>query len=35
MINKIENAIIRKCGFENKITITIFRVTEILRRLAR
>lgn len=35
MINKIEDAVIRKYGFENKITITVFRFTEILRRLAR
>lgn len=35
MINKIENAVIRKYGFENKITIAVFRFTEILRRLAR
>lgn len=34
MINKIEDAVIRKYGFENKITITVFRFTEILRRLA-
>ena len=35
MINKIENAVIRKYGFENKITILTFRFTEILRRLAK
>lgn len=35
MINKIEDAVIRKYGFEHKITIAVFRFTEILRRLAR
>lgn len=35
MIEKIENAVIRKYGFENKITIWVFRFTEILRRLAK
>ena len=34
MISKIEDAVIRKYGFEHKITIAVFRVTEILRRLA-
>lgn len=34
MINKIEDAVIRKYGFEHKITIAVFRFTEILRRLA-
>lgn len=33
MINKIENAVISKYGFESKITIWVFRLTEILRRL--
>lgn len=35
MINKIEDAVIRKYGFENKMTILVFRMTEILRRLVR
>jgi len=35
MINKIEDAVIRKYGFEHKITIAVFRFTEILRRLAQ
>ena len=32
MINKLENAVIRKYGFESKITIWVFCVTEVLRR---
>ena len=34
MINKIENAVIHKYGFESKITIWVFRLMGILRRLA-
>lgn len=34
MIRKIEDAVIRRYGFEHKITIAVFRITEILRRLA-
>jgi hypothetical protein len=34
MLQKIEDAVIRRHGFESRITITVFRVTEILRRLA-
>lgn len=34
MINKIENAVIHKYGFESRITIAVFRLTEILRGLA-
>ena len=33
MMNKIENAVIRKYGFENKRTIAVFRATEIMRKI--
>ena len=32
MLQRIENTVIRKYGFENKITIYTFKVTEFLRR---
>lgn len=32
MMTKIENAVIRKYGFEHKITIMVFRITEIFHR---
>ena len=35
MINRIEDAIIHRYGFENRITITVFRVTEILRKFKK
>lgn len=33
MISKIENYVIRKYGFENKKTIVVFKITEILRKI--
>ena len=33
MIKEIENAVIRKYGFEHKITIIIFWLTHILRKV--
>jgi hypothetical protein len=32
MLQKLENKVIEKYGFENKKTILVFKVTEILRR---
>ena len=33
MINKIENAVIRKYGYEHPLTIAVFKITEILRKV--
>ena len=33
MLENIENKVIRKYGFENHITITVFKITELLRKL--
>jgi len=35
MLQRIENKVIEKYGFENKITIFTFKVTEILRRVTK
>jgi hypothetical protein len=32
MLQKLENKVIEKYGFENKKTILVFKITEILRR---
>jgi len=35
MIERIENTVIRRYGFESKITIAVFRMIDLLRKLAR
>lgn len=33
MCTKIENAVVHKYGLEHKVTLAVFRLTEIIRRL--